>query len=109
MLGVPAERLRLEDRSRHTLENLRHYRDQFGASGGAPPVLVTSRFHLARSSLLARGLRLAHTPCAAEHHAAVLLRQVPRMTMEAVLIHWYVVGRGYAHWAGNHRMTARIT
>ena len=108
-LGVPAERVRLEDRSRHTLENLRNFRAQFANAMPEPPVLVTSRFHLARSSLMARGLRLAHTACAAEEHAGALLREAPRIATEAVLIHWYLVGRTYARWAGDHRMAARIS
>jgi hypothetical protein len=52
---------------------------------------------------------VTHTPCAAEDHAAALLRDAPRLVMEAALIHWYLVGRVYAHWAGNERMAARIT
>ena len=108
-LGVPAERIRLEDWSRHTLENFREYRAQFSDPSAEPPVLVTNRFHLARSSLLARGLRLAHTPCAAEDHAVALLREAPRIVIEAVLVHWYLVCRTYARWAGDHRMAARIS
>jgi len=108
-LGVPADRIRLEDRSRHTLENLQHYRAQFGDKRPEPPVLVTSRFHIARSSLFARGVRVAHTPCAAEDHAAALLREAPRIAVEAVLIHWYLVGRTYARWARDYRMAARIS
>jgi uncharacterized SAM-binding protein YcdF (DUF218 family) len=108
-LGVPAAQIRLEDESRHTLENLRQYRAHFGNAAPEPPVLVTNRFHLARSTLLARGMGVPHLPCAAEDHAAVLLREAPRIVMEAVLIHWYLVGRTYARWAGDHRMAARIT
>jgi uncharacterized SAM-binding protein YcdF (DUF218 family) len=107
--GVPPERIRLEDRSCHTLENLRQYRAQFGALLSERPALVTNRFHLARSSLLARGMGLAHTPCAAEDRPASLLREAPRVVREAVLIHWYMVGRTYARWAGNERMAARIS
>jgi uncharacterized SAM-binding protein YcdF (DUF218 family) len=107
--GVPAGQIRLEDRSRHTLENLRHYREQFGERPAEPPVLVTNRFHLARSSLMARGLGLAHTRCAAEDSGWALLRQVLGIVREAVLVHWYLVGRTYARWAGNERMTARIS
>ncbi len=108
-VGVPAEKIRREDESRHTLENLRHYREHFADRAREPPVLVTNRFHLARSSLMARGMGVAHTPCAAEDHTAVLLRDAPRLLMEAALIHWYLVGRIYARCAGNERMAARIT
>ena len=61
---IPSDRLHCEDRSRHTLENLRAYRAAFPPADA--PALVTSRFHLARASLMANGLGLAHRPCAAE-------------------------------------------
>jgi uncharacterized SAM-binding protein YcdF (DUF218 family) len=112
--GVPREQIRLEEASSHTLENLRQYRArfyraQFGTPAPERPVLVTNRFHLARSSLLARGMGLPHTLCAAEDRPAALLREAPRIVREAVLIHWYIVGRTYARWSGNERMTARIS
>jgi hypothetical protein len=40
---------------------------------------VTNRFHLARSSLLAAGLGIAHTLCAAEDSRLAALRHLPRM------------------------------
>ena len=64
--GVPEHRIRLEDRSRHTLENLRHARMTLGDCGQQPFVLVTSRYHLARSQTLACGLSLQPILCAAE-------------------------------------------
>ncbi len=106
--GVPGDRIRTEDRSRHTLENLLLYRAQFPATMGEPPVLVTSRFHLARSSLLALGLGIAHTRCAAEDSRLAALRDLPRMAAEALLIHWYVTGRSFARLTGSKRIAARI-
>jgi hypothetical protein len=73
------------------------------------PLLVTSRFHLARSSLLAAGLGIAHTCCAAEDSRLPARRDLPRMLIEALLIHWYVTGRSFARLTGNKRMAARIT
>jgi len=55
---VPDDRLHSEDRSRHTLENLLHYRERFPHCQGEQPLLITSRFHLARCSLLAADLAL---------------------------------------------------
>jgi len=106
--GVATGSILLEDRSRHTLENLTLYRAHLGAETD-PAVLVTSRFHLARSSLLANGLNIAHVPCAAEQARRPPLRHVPMMLFEAALIHWYVTGRSFAWLTGNRRMAARIS
>ncbi len=107
--GVPATYILIEDQSRHTLENLRLYRERLAGSQNSPPLLVTSRFHLARSSLLATGLNIAHVPCAAETRRLPPLRHVPLMLFEAVLIHWYATGLAFSRVTGNHRMAARIT
>jgi uncharacterized SAM-binding protein YcdF (DUF218 family) len=107
--GVPADRLDTEARSRHTLENLLRYRERFPIAPAEQPLLVTSRFHLARTSLLAAGLGIAHTCCAAEDSRLPALGDLPRMLVEALLIHWYVTGRSFARLTGNKRMTARIT
>lgn len=106
--GVAAGVIRLEDRSRHTLENLMLYRTRFAAEAEAV-VLVSSRFHLARSSLLANGLNIAHAPCAAEPARRPAPRHLPLMVFEAGLIHWYITGRGFARLTGNRRMAARIS
>jgi uncharacterized SAM-binding protein YcdF (DUF218 family) len=107
--GVAADRTETEDRSRHTLENLLVYRARFPIRAAERPILVTSRFHLARSSLLASGLGITHTRCAAEGSRLATLRELPSMLHEALLIHWYMTGRGYARLTGNKRMAARIT
>src|SRR5262249_13047826 len=85
--GVPSDHILVEDRSRHTLENLLLYRERMAAGVNGRPLLVTSRFHLARSSLLAAGLGIAHDPCAAEPSSLPSLRHVPLMLFEAVLLH----------------------
>lgn len=107
--GVPADRIDIEDRSRHTLENLQHYRERFPVRAVEQLLLVTSRFHLARSSMLAAGLGIAHTLCAAEDSSVPAFRDMPRMLNEALLIHWYVTGRCFARLTGNKRMAARIS
>jgi uncharacterized SAM-binding protein YcdF (DUF218 family) len=107
--GVPADRIDIEDRSRHTLENLKHYRERFSRRTAGQLLLVTSRFHLARSSMLAAGLGIAHTPCSAEDRRMAALRDVPRILNEALLLHWYVTGRCFARLTGNRRMAARIS
>jgi len=105
--GVPAPCIHIEDRSRHTLENLRGLRAALAADRAHPPTLVTSRPHLARATLMARGMGIVCEPCAAEpglDGAGVLA--IPR---EAFLLHWYVAGRGVAWLTRNDRLAARVT
>jgi uncharacterized SAM-binding protein YcdF (DUF218 family) len=106
--GLAPGRVAVEARSRHTLENLREFRAGFGAGLEAPVLLVTSRSHLARAVLMARGLGLPVLPCAAEA-GRMPAREWRRLAVEAFLLHWYVVGRGFARLTGNARMLARIT
>jgi uncharacterized SAM-binding protein YcdF (DUF218 family) len=100
--GEAPARICVEERSRHTLENLRCYRADHGA---APAILVTSRFHLARATAMARALGLTLIPCAAETSRSVPLGLAVK---EAFLLTWFVVGRGFARWSGNARMLARV-
>jgi uncharacterized SAM-binding protein YcdF (DUF218 family) len=106
--GIPAERVQREDRSRHTLENLRHYRDAYPQGRDVRTVLVTSRCHLARAALMARGLGLSCIGCAAATRLA-MFRQPGQLLTEAFLVHWYVVGACYARWTGHQRMLGRIS
>ena len=107
--GVRSDDIETEDRSRHTLENLLLYRERHPPGWAEPPVLVTSRFHMARSSLLAAGLGIAHRRCSAEEDRFAALRHLPRMLLEALLIHWYVTSRSFARFTRNQRIAARIT
>jgi len=106
--GLAAERTRIEDGSRHTLENLRHYRAHFPPCRERP-VLITSRFHLARAVLMAQGLGLEVIPCAAEARWSATLSGLPRLLWEATLVHWYITGRSFSRCTGNRRMAARIS
>lgn len=108
--GIPDARLAAETRSRHTLENLRAFRAGFltGAADGGI-LLVTSRSHLARACAMAARLGLAVTPCAAESDFRLSAREAWRLLMEAFLLHWYRVGRGFATLTRNRRMLRRIS
>jgi uncharacterized SAM-binding protein YcdF (DUF218 family) len=99
--GIAPGRILAETRSRHTLENLRAFRDAVPAHGAA--LLVTSRSHLARAAAMADGFGLLVQPVAAADPAG--LRRLP---VEAFLLHWYLVGRAFARATRNRRMLARI-
>ncbi len=72
-------------------------------------MLVTSRYHLARSETLARGLDLRPVLCAAEER----LRHDPltfwRLGLEAYYLHSYAAGKTWSRWTGNRHSLARIT
>jgi len=105
--GLPVRCIQTEGRSRHTLENLRGLRAAVVAEDAHPVTLVTSRPHLARAALMARGMGILCEPCAAEPHIGCAgLLAIPR---EAFLLHWYVTGRGVAWLTGNRRLAARVT
>jgi uncharacterized SAM-binding protein YcdF (DUF218 family) len=107
--GLDAARIGVEARSRHTLENLRNFRADWGAGrAAAPDLLVTSRYHLARAAMMARGLGLAVAPCAAEERFRAAPGVLARIAAEAFLVHWYLVGRGFARLVNHRGMLARI-
>ncbi|WP_018291502.1 YdcF family protein [Verrucomicrobium sp. 3C] len=106
--GVPESSLVVEERSRHTLENLRFYRSTVARLDDQPDVLVTSRFHLARSSLLASGLGIPHILCGAEDRWSPSPKELLCLFSEAFFVHWYLVGRTYAGWTHNERMLDQI-
>ncbi len=106
--NVPAGRIECESRSHHTLENLYFYR-QGPLYPGTPVTLVTSRFHMARACLLARGLGLAVDGSPSDRGIHGLIRVLVRLPWEGLLIHWYVVGRAFARITRNERMARRIS
>lgn len=105
--GAPADRIAIEDTSRHTLENLIRYRAAFGTDG-APVVLVTSRAHLARAGLTARGLGIPHEPCAAEAVWRWTPGELASLLVEGFYVHWYLAGRTFARVTRNRAMLGRI-
>jgi hypothetical protein len=74
-----------------------------------PLALITSRYHLARTEALARGLRLQPALCAAEDHWRDGLVPALRLLREGYLLHWYRVGKAWSEWTGNSRSLAKIS
>ena len=108
-LGLPAASLFVEDQSLNTLDNLRQTRRLLGGDGARPFMLVTSRYHLARSQALAHGLDLQPVPCAAEECLYLNPRTLWRLGLEAWYLHWYEVGKVWSRWTHNRHNLARIT
>lgn len=106
--GLPAEAVLVEEDSVHTLENLRNARAKL-KSGSAPVILVTSRYHLARSLAMAAGFGLKPVPCPAEDRLAHTPGTLLRLIREAFFLHWYRVGSTWSRWTGNASSLARIS
>lgn len=85
--GAAPGRVVAEERSQHTLENLRALRASVPAGAG-PVVLVTCRHHAARAGLMAAAMGLGHVLCAAERRFAC----APVVLREAALLHWHQTG-----------------
>ena len=106
-------RVELEQDSVDSLENLRHARRllRIDATAGVLPsvALVTSRYHLARCSLLARRLGIDGLPVAAEPTLPLQPRYVGLLLIEASYLMWLDIGMRWARLTGNQRMTDRIS
>lgn len=104
--GCDGDRLFLEERSRHTLENLQHIRELLGEE--LDFTLITSRYHLARSAAMARGMGLLPHLCAAEEALHLNPRIVGRLISESFLLHWYYSGLYWARLVGDRQSLDRI-
>lgn len=102
--GVEPGRIRLEAHSRHTLENLRFVREMLQ---GQHAVIISNRFHLARSAALARGLGMSFETCAAEDQWPA--GQWPRLLREAFFLHWYYSGAIWARLVRDQGSLTRIS
>jgi uncharacterized SAM-binding protein YcdF (DUF218 family) len=107
--GIPGDRIRIEDRSAHTLENLRFARALSQRHGHRALALVTSRSHLARCRTMAEGLNLRPVLCAAEDRWRDSATGTLDLLREGYFLHWYKVGRAWSRWTGNRRSLAKIS
>lgn len=106
--GVAAESILLEDRSRHTLENLHNVRAQYLGRDNKSIALITNRFHLARSQMMATGMGIRHQLCAAEDRPPRFWQALPRIMLEAYYIHWYQVGKLWSYSVRSEKSLSRI-
>jgi uncharacterized SAM-binding protein YcdF (DUF218 family) len=108
-LGVPADAILCEDRSRHTLENLAYVRATLRQHDWPALLVVSDPLHLARIAALARGLGLDARCSPATAATPRGWRYWWRALREAHLLHWYHVGVGYSRLVRNQRYLARVT
>lgn len=109
-LGVPADApLVIEDRSRDTLQNLRNARALLLHEDGDGITLLSSRYHLARCALFARGLGLRWELCAAEPSLPWRPATLWRIAGEAAYVCWLDIGARWARLIRHRRMLAKIS
>ncbi len=101
--GLDPARIEVETRSRHTLENLANFRAAHPAS--VPAALVTSRTHLHRALLMAKGFGLSPTAVAAEPE---FTPDAGAAVAEGFMVHWYVTGRWLSRALRRRRWLDRI-
>ena len=104
--GVDAAMLVLEQRSRHTLENLQFARDLIGTE--RQWYIVSNRYHLPRLGLMAQGMGLSLRLLAAEERLSIRLRDCGRWLLEAFYNQWYWVGRRWALFVGDQGSLQRL-
>ncbi|MDX1631703.1 MAG: YdcF family protein [Thermoanaerobaculia bacterium] len=107
--GFPEEAIWLEDRSRHTLENLSHVRDTLREEDWDRVLVVSDPLHQARIGALARGLNLeCRFSPAREAAPESRIRWWLRALREASLLHWYHTGVLYSRLIGNETYLSRV-
>ena len=107
--GVCAEQISIEDASRHTLENLRNARSLMASNGFERLTIISSRYHLARSRVIAQGLGMKPDLCAAEDEFRLEVAAIPRLLLEAYYIHWYHTGAIWTHMTRSKNSLERIS
>lgn len=100
----------LEDISLHTLENLHNAREVIQRKSLETIfILITSRYHLKRSEVIAKGLGMQPVLCAAEEKFIFTWRKVPRLLLEAFYIHWYHTGSIWSRLTNNKNSLSQIS
>lgn len=118
--GVDAERIIVEDQSRHTLENmqqarivLQNHQQQNGILPEKPAfkemAIISSRYHLYRVLTLAKVLQMNLQPIAAEDRFACSFLICRRVLKEAYYLHWYWSGKLWVFITANQKSKARIS
>ena len=108
--GIPqGVELIVETASRDTLENLRNARGLLDARRRMQVALLSSRYHLARCTLLARLLGFEFELVAAEDRFVADIAHLRHLALEAGYILWIDVGTRWARLIGNRRMLEPVT
>lgn len=105
---ITPDRITREDRSRHTLENSQRALELIQHQPGREYILITRRYHMARSVVMARNLGVPIRPRRTEPEWTISTRTVIMLIHEAYLLHWYDMGTWYACITGHQGMLERV-
>ena len=105
--NIQTRNIFLEEGSQNTLENMKHFK-AFTTIPDMRICLITNRYHIARSSIMAEGFGFVVEKCAAENTYSPHPLDALVLLVEAFHLHWYLTGRTYAKLTHNQRMLSRI-
>lgn len=88
--GIDPQRTYLEENSIFTVTNLQESRKLLSENNYQQCSIITNRYHLYRSSILAKDLKLKHTLCAAESKFTLNPFNFFRIAKEAHHVHWHL-------------------
>lgn len=107
--GIPPERIMVEACSLNTLENLVAAKSLLQSRPRTRPLaLITSRFHLARASHIARSLGIDHQICAAEDRLPRDFRTFGRIVRESYFVLCYEIDGVFARLARRRPILHRL-
>lgn len=106
--GIDQKFILLEEESRNTLENLKHF-SNISDIKNYPVSIITNRHHLARSLIMSKGFGINANPCPAENKFSYSPIYLVKTLNEAFLLHWYLTGKFWARLTNNKRMMDRIS
>jgi len=105
--GVDARVIFIEEDSRNTLENLKKF-SALSEIDNKHVSLITNRYHLARSLIMAKGFGINAQPCPAEERFSYAPKNIIKTFIEAAHLHWYIVGKYWAKLTNNTQMLDRL-
>jgi uncharacterized SAM-binding protein YcdF (DUF218 family) len=106
--GVNHERIFVEKKSKHTLENLKNFY-ALSSDKSQEILLVTNRYHMARSIMMAKGFKINALSCPAENSFSYTFSNMGKIVVEAFFINFYLAGRYWAILTNNNRILDRIS
>lgn len=106
--GINGESIILEEKSQNTLENLKHFHS-ISDNKKQKISLITNRYHLARSVIMAKGFGINTQACPAENKFQFSIKNIVNTLVEAFHMHWYFTGKYWAKLTNNKNILSRIT
>ena len=107
-LGVNDKRVFLEKDSSHTLENLKNFYE-LSNDKNQKVLLITNRYHMARSIIMAKGFKINALSCPAEDNLKYTILNMGKIITEAFYINFYLAGKYWAILTNNERILDRIS